>query len=101
MAAERLGVPRAEAERIVERDMGRAVVVEAPTDDAYQAFEAEHLTGLREAAMGGMNALQAAFAAIPQSTHKAALWKAHSASLKSAAAAVGDAGQVIEHGEQA
>lgn len=80
------------------REMGRAVVVDPPTDDEYQAFEAQHLTSLREAAMAGMNALQAAFAAVPQSPHKAALWKAHSASLKSAAAAIDDAGQVIEQG---
>lgn len=80
------------------REMGRAVVVDPPTDDEYQAFEAQQLTSLREAAMAGMNALQAAFAAVPQSPHKAALWKAHSASLKSAAAAIDDAGQVIEQG---
>lgn len=85
-----------EAERIVEKDMGRVVTIEAPTDEAYRAFEAEHLTGLRQAAMAGTDALQKAFAAVPQSSHKAALWKAHSVSLKSAAAAIDDAGQVIE-----
>lgn len=86
-----------EAERIAERDMGRAVVVEAPTDEAYQAFEAEHLTSLRQAAMAGIEELQRAFAAVPQSSHKAALWKAHSASLKAAAATVDSAGTVIEN----
>lgn len=78
------------------KEMG-AAVVEAPTDEAYLAFEAEHLATLRSAAMGGMASLQTSFAAIPQSSHKAALWKAHSASLKAAAATVDSAGTMIEN----
>lgn len=74
-----------EAERIVERDMGPASRVEPPTDDAYLAFEAEHLPALREAAMGGIGSLQAAFSKVPKSAHKEAMWKAHSATLKDAA----------------
>lgn len=85
-----------EAERITERNMGAAVV--APPDDAeYQAFEAEHLEPLRQAAMAGTAELQRVFAAMPQSPSKAALWRAHSASLKAAAASIDDAGQVIEN----
>jgi phage recombination protein Bet len=87
-----------EAERIVEKDMGRATVVAPPTDDAYVAFEAEVLPVLREAALQGMAALQDAFGALAQSAHKSALWKAHAASLKQAAAAVDEATTVIENG---
>jgi hypothetical protein len=76
-----------EAERIAEKDMGRAaVVVEAPTDEAYQAYEAEHLPAMREAAMAGTGTLQEAFSALTAGPHKAALWKAHSVELKAAAA---------------
>ena len=85
-----------EAERIAEKDMGKAVVVDSTPDPAYEAYEAEHLPILRAAAMSGSAALQEAFTAIPASPLKAALWKAHSASLKPAAAAVDDAGQVLE-----
>lgn len=76
-----------EAERITERDMGRAAVVEAPTDDEYVAYEAETLPSLIEAAMSGMSALQAAFGSLPASQHKAAMWKANAAHLKKAAQA--------------
>lgn len=87
-----------EAERIAERDMGPAVV-SAPSDAEYIAFEDEHLPVLRDAAMAGTNALGAAFAAIKPSAHKAALWKAHSADLKKAAA--NSDSRVIEQEPQA
>ena len=44
---------------------------------------------LREAAMDGTDALQAAFKAMPSSDAKAAVWAAHGASLKAAAAKAG------------
>lgn len=75
-----------EAERIAERDMGKASVVEAPTDAAYIAFEAEHLPALEAAAKGGVALLQSTFASVPKGAHKESLWKAHSAALKATAA---------------
>jgi len=47
------------------------------------------LSRLREAAMGGTDALQAAFKALPGSDAKAAVWATHGASLKAAAARPG------------
>lgn len=76
------------------RDMGAAEVV--TTDAEYQAFEDQHLPGLREAAMNGTSALQAAFAAIPAGKHKAALWQREAQSLKAAASSATPAGQVID-----
>lgn len=64
-----------------------------PVDDgAFSAFEAEHLTAMREAAMGGSKALAAAFAALPKGPHTKAFWTAHQASLKAAAAACDQGG---------
>lgn len=54
-------------------------------DAAYAAFEAQHLPTLREAALNGIEALQKAFVAIPNSDHKAAMWATHQKSLKTAA----------------
>lgn len=53
------------------------------TDEAQQMLER-----LRNAAMEGEEALAAAFQAEPKGAIKAAVWKAHSASLKEAAAQV-------------
>lgn len=49
------------------------------------AFEAQHLEALRDAAMEGLDALQAAFKAIPASPAKTRFWTKHQASLKGAA----------------
>lgn len=74
-----------EAERIVERDMG-AVSVAPPDDAEYMAFESVHLPALTAAAKGGIQVLQETFAKVPKGAHKESMWKAHSASLKKAAA---------------
>lgn len=74
-----------EAERIAEKDMGRAVV-EPVRDAEYQAFEDEHLPTLRTAAMSGAAGLQAAFASVPRGSHKNTLWQSHGKALKDAAA---------------
>lgn len=49
------------------------------------AFEAEWLPKLRDASLNGMEALQAAFKAIPNGEAKSKLWATHSKSLKEAA----------------
>jgi hypothetical protein len=54
-------------------------------DDANAVEAGLILDSLREAAMGGVDALQERFRAIPASATKAAVWQKHSASLKSAA----------------
>ena len=48
-------------------------------------FEAEWLPKLRDASLNGMEALQAAFKAIPNGDAKSKLWATHSKSLKEAA----------------
>ena len=58
----------------------------AKTDDGFYAFEAEHLTPMREAALRGSKALADAFAELPKGAHKTAFWVKHQASLKAAAA---------------
>ena len=63
----------------------------APADDdgnhaVVSAFEAKHLEALRNAAMEGHEALQAAFNAIPSSPAKQEFWAKHRDSLKQAAA---------------
>ena len=55
------------------------------TGQEDQAFEAQHLEALRDAAMEGLEALQAAFKAIPASAAKTRFWTKHQASLKGAA----------------
>jgi hypothetical protein len=52
------------------------------TDDAEAALI---LDSLREAAMDGLDALQARFAAVPGSATKQAVWAKHGANLKAAA----------------
>lgn len=60
-------------------------VAQRPPVADLEAYEAEHLPVLREAAMSGQEALAAAFAKIPKSPEKAACWQKHGASLKAAA----------------
>lgn len=70
-----------EAERIDE-----AQAASMPEKSAEQmAYEAEHLQAMRDAAMDGMAALTAAFAALEKSPHKSAFWIEHGPSLKQAA----------------
>ena len=76
-----------EAERITERDMGRAVVAEAVVDPEYMAFEAAHLPTLQAAAKGGLPLLEQTFAEIPKGVYRTAMWKTHGADLKAEAAA--------------
>ena len=66
-----------------EDDDGNAASRRSGAED--QAFEAQHLDALREAAMEGLDALQAAFKAIPASPAKTRFWTKHQASLKGAA----------------
>jgi Protein of unknown function (DUF1071) len=57
----------------------------SPTDAEDEAFEEQHLHALRDAALSGMDALAAAFKAIPTSQAKSRFWAKHQASLKDAA----------------
>lgn len=57
----------------------------SPTEEEDEAFESQHLANMREAAMGGMDALAAAFKALPTSQAKSRFWAKHQASLKAAA----------------
>ena len=73
-----------------EDDDGNAAAASAPkradpleTDAARQMIQA-----LRDAAMEGEDALSKAFADMPKGPVKAAVWKAHGAALKEAAAQV-------------
>jgi len=80
-----------------EDDDGQAAVQRAPQAaqkpaSAPDEVEMESvLSRLREAAMDGTDALQAAFKAMPGSDAKAAVWATHGASLKAAAAKAGGA----------
>lgn len=58
---------------------------EAPQQKPSE-YEATHLQTLRDAAMEGMEKLQAAFAALPASPDKKKFWTKHEANLKAAAA---------------
>jgi len=83
-----------EAERILEGEASRpasrnpqaAAAQNAP--DELQAFEDDHLQALRDAAMNGLDALQAAFTAIPATKIRTAFWTKHGATLKAAATPV-------------
>ena len=57
----------------------------SPTEEEDEAFEGQYLANLREAAMGGMDALAAAFKELPTSPAKSRFWAKHQASLKAAA----------------
>lgn len=84
-----------EAERIIESDGSpgvkgarnpqAAAAQNAP--DELAAFEDQHMQALRDAAMNGSDALQAAFTAIPATKIRTAFWMKHGATLKAAAAA--------------
>lgn len=67
------------------KQMGPADVVSSQTSDTYAPFEADVLPFLRDAAVDGMAALQAAFASVPACNDKTQLWKNHSQALKEAA----------------
>lgn len=54
-------------------------------ENEYDNYEAEHLPTLRASAMDGMNALKAAFKALPAGDHKEKLWETHGAKLKEGA----------------
>jgi hypothetical protein len=56
--------------------------------DKMKAYEDAYLPKMRESAMAGLEALKAAYAALPESPYKAEFWKAHGAALKAAAGAV-------------
>ncbi len=81
-----------EAERIVESDDIKqaktpAAAAAANAPDGLDAFEAEHLEPMREAAMNGMDSLQEAFKALPKSKTTTAFWAKHKDELKAAASA--------------
>lgn len=82
-----------EAERIIESEPGSVKAGRNPQAAAAQnapdelvAFEGAHLQALRDAAMNGSEALQAAFAAIPATKIRTAFWMKHGSTLKAAAA---------------
>lgn len=77
----------AEAEGVTpirqERDPQSASNQNAP--DGLDEFEAQHLDGMRAAAMNGEAALSAAFQALPKGPQKAAFWQKYQRELKEAA----------------
>jgi hypothetical protein len=62
-----------------------AIALQAEKAKAYQDA---YLPKMREAALEGLEALKAAYEALPDSPYKADFWKAHGAALKAAAGAV-------------
>jgi len=91
-----------EAERIVagtttNNTFSPSGVASQQAPDGYEAYEEEHLPALREAAMNGVDALQAAFQSLKAGPHKTAIWQAHGESLKQAA----NSAQVVEVGVEA
>lgn len=73
-----------------EDDDGNAAAASKPEKPAARISEQESrliLDSLREAAMHGLEALQARFKAIPNSPAKTQVWSEHQASLKAAAVA--------------
>ncbi len=88
------------AEEVMDISTEREVNPNAPaarikTEDTYQAFEDHHLPVLRDAAIDGLEALHAAFKAIPHCIDKQTLWSKHGDDLK-AAAQVSDVDHVAE-----
>jgi ERF superfamily len=75
-----------------EDDDGNAAVASKPPQKPPVAINdtesAMVLDSLREAAMGGLDALQARFKTIPNSATKAAVWERHQGELKAVAARV-------------
>lgn len=57
----------------------------SPTEEEDWNFEQQHLEAMREAAMNGIDALAAAFKALPTSPAKSRFWAKHQVSLKQAA----------------
>lgn len=57
----------------------------SPTEEEDWNFEQQHLETMREAAMNGLDALEAAFKRIPTSQVKSRFWAKHQESLKQAA----------------
>ena len=76
-----------------------AAAMEATGTSEYDEFEQAHLQPMREAAMRGLEALQAAFKAIPSGAHKTAFWQKHQESLKKATITTIDAdtGEVVQN----
>ena len=74
-----------------EDDDGNAAVASKPANKPPVAINDTEgtmvLDSLREAAMGGLDALQARFKKIPNSATKAAVWERHQGELKAVAAA--------------
>jgi hypothetical protein len=66
------------------RSPASAAAANAPAD--LSAFEDDHLETMRDAAMSGVDALQAAFVALPAGAQKQAFWAKHGPELKKAAA---------------
>jgi hypothetical protein len=66
------------------RSPASAAAANAPAD--LSAFEDNHLETMRDAAMSGVDALQAAFVALPAGAQKQAFWAKHGPELKKAAA---------------
>ena len=75
-----------------EDDDGNAAVASKPANKPPVAINDTEgtmvLDSLREAAMGGLDALQARFKAIPNTPTKAAVWERHQGELKAVAARV-------------
>ncbi len=75
-----------------EDDDGNDAVARKPAPKLADRIDSAEATmvldSLREAAMSGLNALQACFKAIPKSPTKAAVWEKHQDALKTAAAGV-------------
>ncbi len=65
------------------RSPASAAAANAPAD--LSAFEDNHLETMRDAAMSGVDALQAAFVALPAGPAKTAFWAKHGPELKKAA----------------
>ncbi|OTG65808.1 phage recombination protein Bet [Acinetobacter silvestris] len=64
----------------------------------YQEFEDTHLTGMRDLALDGMEALEAGYAELPKSKCRSHFWSIHKESLKIAAQnADNQQGEVYEH----
>jgi hypothetical protein len=74
-----------------EDDDGNAAVASKPANKPPVAINNTEgtmvLDSLREAAMGGLDALQARFKKIPNTPTKAAVWERHQGELKAVAAA--------------
>lgn len=70
-----------------EDDDGNAASRKPKIADAEDSYEAQYLPKMREAAMSGNSALQAAFKSLPAEGHlKVAFWQKHQKALKDAAA---------------